>query len=125
MFWGNIAHTWELMGQSWEVLKAEKGMLIFPLISGICCILVCASFIVPSILNESWMPPEMAAEEGQAQTVTTQQQVLYYAKLFSFYFCNYLVIIFFNSAIVATAATTSSPCGTERSSRPAAGNAST
>jgi len=90
------------MGQSWQVLKEEKGLLIFPLISGICCLLVCASFIVPSILSENWMPPEMAAEEGQ--TVTTQQQVLYYAKLFLFYFCNYFVIIFFNSAIVGCAA---------------------
>lgn len=102
MFWGNMSHTWELMGQSWDVLKQDKGLLIFPLISGICCLLVCASFIVPSILSDSWMPPEAAAEEGQ--TVTTQQQVLYYAKLFAFYFCNYLVIIFFNSAIVGCAA---------------------
>ena len=82
MFWGNISHTWELMGQSWDILKQEKGLLIFPLISGICCILVCASFIVPSILTDTWMPPDVAAEEGQ--TVSTQQQVLYYAKLFSF-----------------------------------------
>lgn len=100
---GNISHTWELMGRSWQVLMKEKGLLIFPLISGICCLLVCASFIVPSIVNETWMPPEAAAAE-EGQPVSTQEQVLYYAKLFSFYFCNYLVIIFFNSAIVGCAA---------------------
>ena len=99
---GNISHTWELMGQSWQVLKQDKELLIFPLISGICCILVIASFVVPSIASDSWMPPEAGAEEGQV--VTTQEQVAYYAKLFLFYFCNYFVIIFFNSAVAGCAA---------------------
>ncbi len=99
---GNISHTWELMGQSWQVLKQDKEMLIFPLVSGICCLLVIASFAVPMFMTDSWMPPQAAAEEGQ--TVTTAQQVAYYAKLFLFYFCNYFVIIFFNSAVAGCAA---------------------
>lgn len=102
MFFGNISHTWHLMGQSWQILKADKELLIFPFISGICCILVTASFIVPSILTEFWMPPDMEAEEGQV--VPIEKQIVYYGKLFAFYFCNYLVIILFNSAIVGCAA---------------------
>lgn len=101
MFFGNISHTWGLMSQSWEVLKKDKELLIFPLISSICCILVIASFAVPSIMNESYMPPDASAE-GE-QVVSTQEQVIYYAKLFMFYFCNYFVIIFFNSAIAGCA----------------------
>jgi hypothetical protein len=101
MFFGNISQTWELMGQSWDVLKQDKELLIFPLVSGICCLLVIASFAIPSIMTESWMPP--AAEEGE-QTVTTGEQIAYYAKLFMFYFCNYFVIIFFNSAVAGCAA---------------------
>jgi hypothetical protein len=58
------------MGQSWEVLKQDKELLIFPLISGICCALVIASFAIPMIASESYLPPDMAAEDGQA--VTTQ-----------------------------------------------------
>ncbi len=102
MFFGNISHTWELMGRSWDVLKQDKELLIFPLISGICCIIVIASFTIPAIASESYLPPDVAAEEGQ--TVTTQQQVIYYGKLFTFYFCNYFVIIFFNSAVAGCAA---------------------
>ena len=94
---GNISHTWELMGQSWQVLKKDKELLVFPLVSGICCLLVIASFAVPMIMSDSWMPPQAGTEQGQ--TVTTQQQVIYYAKLFLFYFCNYFVIIFFNAAV--------------------------
>lgn len=101
MFFGNIAQTWELMGQSWRVLKQDKELLIFPLVSGICCILVIASFAIPSIMSDSWMPPA-AGEDGQP--VTTAEQVGYYAKVFVFYFCNYFVIIFFNSAVAGCAA---------------------
>ena len=79
-----ISHTWALMGDSWEVLKQDKEMLIFPLVSGICCIIVVASFAIPMIANESYLPPE-TDETGQ---VSTAQQVMYYLKLFVFYFCN-------------------------------------
>jgi hypothetical protein len=101
MFFGNISQTWELMGQSWRVLKQDKELLVFPLVSGICCLLVIASFAVPAFMSDSWMPPA-SGEEGQS--VTTAEQVGYYAKLFVFYFCNYFVIIFFNSAIAGCAA---------------------
>ncbi|MHC5180291.1 MAG: DUF6159 family protein, partial [Planctomycetota bacterium] len=97
----NISQTWELMGQSWRVLKQDKELLVFPLVSGICCLLVIASFAIPMFMTDSWMPPA-AGEEGQS--VTTAEQVGYYAKLFVFYFCNYFVIIFFNSAIAGCAA---------------------
>jgi hypothetical protein len=97
---GKFSNTWSLMGDSWELLKQDKELLLFPLISGICCIIVVASFAIPMIVNESYMPPA-ADETGQVETA---DQVAYYAKLFLFYFCNYLVIIFFNSAIVGCVA---------------------
>ncbi|MBN1911591.1 MAG: hypothetical protein JW818_17755 [Pirellulales bacterium] len=92
---GRISHTWSLMGASWEILKQDKEMLIFPLISGICCLMVLASFAVPLVLTDSWTPPAKNAPVGD--------QVAYYAMLFAFYFCNYLVIVFFNSAVIACA----------------------
>ena len=42
-----IQNGWELMRQSWEVLKLDKELLLFPLISGIACILVMGSFALP------------------------------------------------------------------------------
>jgi hypothetical protein len=84
------------MGASWRILKQDKEMLIFPLISGICCIIVIASFAIPIISTESWQLPE----EG----MSTNQQVAYYGTLFVFYIVNYFIIIFFNSAIIACAA---------------------
>jgi len=93
---GKLSHTWSLMGASSRVLKQDKEILIFPLLSGICCLLVLASFAIPIISNESWELPE--------EDASTQQQILYYGTLFLFYFCNYFVIVFFNSAVIACAA---------------------
>ena len=88
--------TWSLMGEAWQVLKQDKEMLLFPLVSGICCLLVMASFAIPIISSESWQPP--------GRDATTSQQIGYYATLFTFYFCNYFVISFFNVAVIACAA---------------------
>jgi len=92
---GKFSHTWSLMGASWEVLKKDKEILIFPLISGICCLLVMASFAIPLVASDNWQPPGKEAATGEL--------VEYYAILFLFYFCNYFIIVFFNSAIIACA----------------------
>jgi hypothetical protein len=83
------------MSSCWEVLKQDKGLLVFPLISGICCLLVVASFAVPLYLTGRWEPP--------AQGAPPAQQVAYYGTLFLFYLCNYFVVIFFNAGIIACA----------------------
>lgn len=93
---GRFSSTWSLMGASWQVLKKDKEILIFPLISGICCLIVLASFAIPLVASGGWRP-----RGGQA---SDNSHILYYAMLFLFYFCNYLVIVFFNAAIVACAA---------------------
>lgn len=83
------------MGASWEVLKKDREMLIFPLISGICCLLILLSFSLPIFLSGSW--------QTFGEETSGDQSVMYYILLFVFYFCNYFVIIFFNSAIVSCA----------------------
>jgi hypothetical protein len=90
-----ISNTWGLMGESWEVLKKDKRLLMFPLLSGVCCLLVVASFVVPMAVTGSWQPPRANANRAQ--------EVSYYGMLFLFYLCNYFVTIFFNTAIIACA----------------------
>ncbi|MHC4568741.1 MAG: DUF6159 family protein, partial [Planctomycetota bacterium] len=92
---GKLSHTWSLMGASWQVLKQDKEILIFPLISGVCCLLILASFAVPLISSGNLEPP--------GEDATTRQLVTYYGTLFLFYFCTYFVVVFFNSAIIACA----------------------
>ena len=42
-----ISYTWALMRASWDVLKKDKTLLLFPMLSGICCVVVLISFAVP------------------------------------------------------------------------------
>jgi len=93
---GKIARTWSMMSACWQVLKQDKGLLLFPFISGVCCLALLASFAVPLYTTGHWQPP--GAKTG------TNQQAVYYGIFFLFYVCNYFVIVFFNSAIVACAA---------------------
>jgi hypothetical protein len=93
-----ISNTWALMGASWEVLKRDKELLIFPLISGFCCLLVLTSFALPLFLTEGVFFPV-----GDQEEQTVEQEVAFYALLFAFYFCNYFVIVFFNAGVVACA----------------------
>jgi hypothetical protein len=92
---GKFSNTWSLMGASWQVLKKDKEILVFPLISGLCCLVVLASFAIPLIISGAWQ-----SSGGEA---STNGHIVHYAMLFLFYFCNYFVIVFFNAAIVACA----------------------
>jgi len=90
-----ITRTWSLMSACWQVLKQDNELLVFPLISGVCCLLLLASFAAPLYLTNHWQPP--------ARDAAAAQQAAYYGTLFLFYVCNYFVVVFFNAAIVACA----------------------
>ncbi len=94
-----IANGWQLTQQSWRVLMLDKKLLLFPLISGVACLFVMASFAIP--LWASGYPAVMMDEgvDGIGQT----QQIVGYVVLFAYYFVNYFVIVFFNSGLIACA----------------------
>ncbi len=97
-----IENGWALVRQSWEVLKLDKELLAFPLLSGIACLLVMASFAVP-IWATGFAESILQEGEGGVRAVGQAEQILGYVILFAFYFVNYFVIIFFNSALIACA----------------------
>ncbi len=94
---GRIGYTWSLMQASWQVLRRTKCLIVFPMISAICCLAVIASFAVPLVFTGAWHPPQANAD--------WPHKVAYYAIMFAFYFCNYAVITYFNAAIVSGAVT--------------------
>ena len=92
---GKITRTWSLMSACWNVLNKDKGLLIFPLLSGICCLGLLASFAIPLFVSgnfeaEKWKPGSSHA-------------AVYYAVVFLFYLANYFIIVFFNAGVVACA----------------------
>ena len=91
---GKLTRSWYLMVASWNVLKQERSLVVFPILSGIVTALVIASFWVP-LFN---MRTLNALQHANGHDTTAA-----YTLLFLFYFCSYLVTIFFNSALVACA----------------------
>ncbi|MBW2191589.1 MAG: hypothetical protein JRG93_18780, partial [Deltaproteobacteria bacterium] len=103
---GKFSRTTSLMRASWDVLKQDKELLLFPLLSGICCVLVLASFAGPILAMTDW---QAASEAVTAQGLLgsdghlTATQAWHMLTLFLFYCTNYFVIIFFNAGLIACA----------------------
>jgi hypothetical protein len=94
-----IAASFTLARSSWDVLRRDKQLLLFPVVSGIGCTLVLISFMIPLGV--------IAAQGGfngiQAQNGNFQVPWWTYVALFAFYFCNYFVVVFCNAGLISCA----------------------
>lgn len=84
-----ISRSWTLVKASAAVLRSDKELLLFPVISSIATLLVAATFLVPVLglrLFEGGGIGVLGAIVG-----------------FLFYLCQYFVIFFFNTALVGAA----------------------
>lgn len=87
-----FSRSWELVKASASVLRSDKELLVFPLLSAISCIIVAATFFIP-----------VAASGALGQVGSESINIGYYVMLFVFYVVQYFVIIFFNSALIGAA----------------------
>lgn len=93
---GKFARSWALMKASAAVLRSDKSLLVFPLLSGLCTLLVAASFLIPVGL--------MAIGDGHAGArVEEGMSAGAYLLMFGFYLVQYFVIIFFQTALTGVA----------------------
>ena len=93
---GKFARSWALMKASAAVLRSDKSLLLFPLLSGICTLLVAASFLIPV----GMMVLGGAHAGGDFHE---RMSVGSYLLLFVFYLVQYFVIIFFQTALTGVA----------------------
>jgi hypothetical protein len=93
---GKFARSWALMKASAAVLRSDKSLLIFPLLSGICVLLVAASFLIP-------VGVMMIGGDHAAQDLQQRMSVGGYLLMFAFYLAQYFVIIFFQTALTGVA----------------------
>ncbi len=69
----------------------DKALLLFPVVSGVACLLVLLTFIVPALgLGGTGMRGLARGHGGGAG----------YVLLFCYYLCNFFVVFFFNAALV-------------------------
>ena len=98
MFFTRISTGFELACSSWQVLRMNKRLIVFPVLSGIACMLVLLSFATPFLFHPQWLDfLNVQARQG------VHPPVWAYAVLFAFYFCNYFVITYFNAALISCA----------------------
>jgi len=96
MFFDRISNSFALARSSWNVLREEKQLLVFPIVSGIGCLLVLASFAAPIVALALGGQIHFRDANGHPELWT-------YPVAFAFYFCNYFVIVFCNSALISCA----------------------
>jgi hypothetical protein len=89
---GRFSNSFALVKASANVLKLDKELMVFPLMSGIATVLVAASFIAPIFM----IGPEIFVEGESASYAA-------YVLGFAFYLVQYFVIFFFNAALVGAA----------------------
>jgi hypothetical protein len=94
-----FGRSWELVTESFAILKSDRQLVMFPIVSAVSCVLVSAMvlggggiLVYPKIhaaiaSGEHWQPDQATVTLG----------------LFAFYFINYAVIVFFNVALVTAA----------------------
>lgn len=89
---GSVGNSVALMKASLNVLKLDKELVLFPIMSGIACTLVGASFVAPIFMT------------GAGDVFTNGDAgYLGMSIMFAFYVVMYTVIFFFNSALVGAA----------------------
>jgi Family of unknown function (DUF6159) len=90
-----ISNSFALARSRWDVLQRDKKFIVFPIVSGLGCLLVSISFAVPTAI--------VALRGGVPLHAHAQPPWWTYVVAFAFYFCNYFVIVFCNSALISCA----------------------
>ena len=83
-----FSRSWSLVKASAAVLRSDRELMVFPLVSAAATLVVLATFLVPMV---GWR----VLEQGFGVTTAVWG--------FLFYFCQYTVIVFCNSALVGAA----------------------
>jgi hypothetical protein len=94
-FFTRLSNGWELTKSSFKVLRENKELIVFPILSGISLILITGSFIVAFLAAYGWDIDNVSAGDNGSGNM-----VMNVALTFCFYLINYFVVIFFNMALI-------------------------
>ena len=92
-FFSRLSNGWELSMKSFSVLKENRQLILFPILSGLSMLLVIASFFVVLFAGTGF--------DGEAvNEYLNQGAVAHYVMVFGYYVVNYFIIVFFNTALI-------------------------
>jgi len=90
-FTTRFSNGWTIAQTSFKVLRANKQLIIFPVLSAISLILVLGSFFVAVFAGADWDFDNLRYSDNR---------LLDYGLLFLFYVVNYFIVVFFNMALI-------------------------
>jgi hypothetical protein len=89
-FFDRLSNGWHLAMNSFKVLKENKQLVIFPILSGISILFIMGSFVLIFLGLNGWNDELLNESNG----------ITNYLYMFLFYLVNYFVVVFFNMALI-------------------------
>ena len=97
---GKFSRSWELVKQSFAILRSDKQLMLFPVLSAVACVIVT---IVIATGGTLLMMPAFASAAANGEHFNPNQSPVFMLGMFGLYVANYFVIVFFNVALVGVA----------------------
>ena len=97
---GKFSRSWELVKQSFAILRSDKQLMLFPVLSAVACLFTTAIIVTGGTLA---ILPSMAAAAASGARWQPSQSPAFLLGMFAVYVANYFIIVFFNVALVGVA----------------------
>src|SRR5512132_2231430 len=88
-FFTRLSNGWQISMNSFKVLKENKQLIIFPILSGISMIFVMGSFFTVMLGISGW----------DVDRIEDHNDWVYIGLTLLYYLVNYFVVVFFNVAL--------------------------
>jgi Family of unknown function (DUF6159) len=85
-----MSNGWRITMNSFKVLKANRQLIIFPILSGLSLLVLFGSFVIALLASADWHP----------ENIDTSRKIGSYVVIFLFYIINYFIIVYFNTALI-------------------------
>lgn len=97
---GKFSRTWQLVKQSFVILRSDKQLMLFPILSAISCLFVTTMIATGGTLL---MMPSIASAAASGERFQPNHSPMFLIGMFTMYVANYFIIVFFNVALVGVA----------------------
>lgn len=91
-FFNRLTNGWTIAQNSFKVLKANRQLMLFPILSGVSLTLIMASFLLSALGIAGW--------DFNNLDISHDNKALQYGIIFLYYIINYFVVVFFNMALI-------------------------
>src|SRR5262249_15995359 len=97
---GRFSRSWALVKQSFAILRSDKQLMLFPILSAGSCLIVTALIVGGGALA---VIPAISAARLAGEQWHPGHSPIFVFSIFALYVVNYFVIVFFNVALVGVA----------------------